>query len=261
MDHWINGDTYESYVGRWSRLVARKFLEWLSIPKGSRWLDIGCGTGGLSSTILELAAPQEVLGIDLSEGYIRYAGQQVQDSRVKFQVGDAQALPVDALSYDVVVSGLALNFFPQTDRAISGMANASRVGGAIAAYVWDYAGKMQMMRHFWNAASALDPHAFDLDEGRRFPVCNPKALTQLFREAGLRSVETTPIDIDTDFKDFADYWEPFLIGQAPAPGYAATLSPVDLEKLRKRIQSSLPFALDGSIPLVARAWAVRGTVA
>jgi hypothetical protein len=129
----------------------------------------------------------------------------------------------------------------------------------VAAYVWDYAGKMQLMRHFWNAAAALDPAAGDLDEGRRFPLCQPGPLQALFAGAGLRDVGVQPVDIATDFRDFDDYWAPFLGGQGPAPGYAMSLSGERREALRQRLRQSLPLALDGSIPMVARAWAVRGT--
>jgi hypothetical protein len=128
----------------------------------------------------------------------------------------------------------------------------------VAAYVWDYAGKMQLMRHFWNAATALDPAASELDEGHRFPLCQPNPLKELFQQAGLKEVEVCPIDIATDFQDFDDYWVPFLGGQGPAPGYAMSLSEAQRVALRERIRAGLPFALDGSIPLVARAWAVRG---
>ena len=138
------------------------------------------------------------------------------------------------------------------------MARAAKPGSVVAAYVWDYAGKMQLMRHFWNAAAALDPAAYDLDEGRRFPICQPEPLRELFQSAGLRHVEVRPIDIATDFQDFDDYWSPFLGGQGPAPGYAQSLSDERRAALRERIRAGLPFALDGSIPLVARAWAVRG---
>ena len=172
-DTWASGDAYEPYVGRWSRLVAREFLQWLAMPAGSHWLDVGCGTGALSQTILEFAAPGRIKGIDRSDGYLARAQEQVQDRRVYFEVGDAQALPDETARYDAVVSGLALNFIPQPDRAVSEMTRALKSGGVVAAYVWDYAGKMQLMRHFWNAAVALDPNAFDLDEGRRFPLCQP----------------------------------------------------------------------------------------
>ena len=255
---WASGDLYESYVGRWSRLVAQEFIRWLAIPEGSRWLDVGCGTGALSQTMLAKANPKKVKGIDGSQGFVEFARSRVADSRVEFGVGDAQALPVESDAYDAAVSGLVLNFVPQQDKMIAEMIRAVGQGGVVALYVWDYAGKMQLMRHFWNAAVALDPSAYDLDEGRRSPICNPNALNKLFESAGLSEVEVRPIDISTDFKNFDDYWSPFLSGQAPAPGYAMSLSEERRAQLRERIYNSLPFALDGSIPLVARAWAVRG---
>jgi len=255
---WASGVAYEPYVGRWSRLVAHEFLNWLTVSAGSRWLDVGCGTGALSQTILASAAPSTVKGIDRSNEYVAFARQHVQDERVQFEVGDAQAVPVETRDYDVVVSGLVLNFIPQPQQAALEMTRVARSGGVVAAYVWDYAGKMQLMRHFWNAATALDPSAYDLDEGRRFPICQPKPLKQLFDQAGLKDVEVRAIDISTEFRDFADYWSPFLGGQGPAPSYAMSLSEEQRATLRERIRAGLPFALDGSIPLAARAWAVRG---
>jgi SAM-dependent methyltransferase len=256
---WASGDSYEPYVGRWSRRVAREFVRWLALPENSQWLDVGCGTGALSQTILEIANSKTVNGIDRSEGYVESARSRVNDPRAGFEVGNAQMLSFESEAFDVAVSGLVLNFVPQPDQMIAEMARVVGKGGTIALYVWDYAGKMHMMRHFWNAVTALDPAARDLDEGKRFPICNPNPLKKLFQNAGLDQVEVQPIDISTDFKDFNDYWSPFLGGQGPAPGYAMSLSEEQRARLRQRIYNSLPFALDGSIPLTARAWAVRGT--
>lgn len=44
-DRWASGTDYDSYIGRWSRLVAPEFLVWLPVAAGRRWLDVGCGTG------------------------------------------------------------------------------------------------------------------------------------------------------------------------------------------------------------------------
>jgi SAM-dependent methyltransferase len=257
-DMWDRGASYEPYVGRWSRLVARQFVPWLDIPSDVKWLDVGCGTGNLSQTILDIAHPRTVLGIDSSEGYIEFARKQIQDPRVAFRVGDAQALPVESAAYDAVVSGLALNFFPQPSKALSKMTRAVRIGGTAAAYVWDYAGKMQLMRYFWDAAVALDKAVFALDEGQRFPLCQPKPIRQLFQTAQLGEVEVHSIDVATTFRDFDDYWSPFLGGQGPAPGYAMSLSEEQRFALREKIRITLPIAPDGSIHLIARAWAVRG---
>lgn len=255
---WTGGDSYEQYVGRWSRLVAQEFIRWLAIPVESRWLDVGCGTGALTQTILATTDPKTVHGVDRSEAYVESARDRIQDGRAEFEVGNAQSLPVETAAYDAAVSGLVLNFVPQPERMISEMTRAVRKEGTVAVYVWDYAGKMQMMRHFWNAVNALDPASHDLDEGKRFPICNPEPLKRLFQDAGLHQVEVGPIDISTHFQNFDDYWHPFLGGQGPAPGYAMSLSEEQRARLRQRIYNSMPFAMDGSIPLVARAWAIRG---
>jgi SAM-dependent methyltransferase len=257
-DAWATGDAYEPYVGRWSRLVAAEFLRWLDVPTGARWLDVGCGTGALTQTILQRAAPGRVKGIDRSDGFIAYARAQTRDERAEFEAGDAQALPVEQGVFDAAISGLMINFVPRPEAAVSEMVRATVPGGVVGAYVWDYAGKMQLMRHFWNAAAALDPAVLDLDEGRRFPLCQPEPLARLFRGAGLSDVAVRPIDVPTDFRNFDDYWSPFLGGQGPAPTYAMSLSEERRAALRERLRESLPFAIDGSVPLIARAWAVRG---
>src|SRR5258706_10628477 len=180
-DVWASGTAYEPYVGRWSRLVAQGFLSWLDVPPDRHWLDVGCGTGALTQTILQQASPAQIKAIDRSEGFVAFAQNQLHDERAQFDVGDAMDLPIETATYDVTVSGLMLNFVPQPNRAVEEMARATKPGGIVAVYVWDYAGKMQLMRHFWNAAVALDPQALDLDEGRRFPLCNPQVLIGLFQ--------------------------------------------------------------------------------
>ncbi len=255
---WAKGEMYEPYVGRWSRPVAAQFLHWLAPPTQAAWLDVGCGTGALCQTILEWTDPRSVKGVDRSQDYVGFARRRLPDPHLSLEVGDAQGLPVDTCEFDAVVSGLVLNFIPEPARMVSEMARAVRPGGSVALYVWDYGGRTQFMRHFWNAAAALDSAALALDEGRLFPICSPDRLRDLFDTAGLLAVETTPIDIDTVFSDFDDYWRPFLGAQGPAPSYTMSLTETAREQLREHLRASLPFAVDGSIPLVARAWAVKG---
>lgn len=255
---WSNSAIYESFMGRWSRIVAREFLCWLDAPPNSRWLDVGCGTGALSEMIAKTQQPVGVKGVDSSGAFIGFAREQVTDRRVRFETGDARALSLETAAYDAIVSGLALNFVPEPEKALREMVRVARLGGVIAVYVWDYAGKMQFLRHFWNAAAALDPAAIELDEGRRFPLCRPGPLADLFHTARLKEIEVVPIDAPTEFASFDDYWTPFLAGHAPAQDYALSLSDERRAALQERLRASLPFALDGSIPLTARAWAVKG---
>jgi SAM-dependent methyltransferase len=257
-DRWQSGEPYERYVGRWSRLVAREFVDWLDVPIGVRWLDIGCGTGALTGVILERAAPSSVVGVDPSEGFVGHAQSRIDDQRAEFRVGDARELPVADEEADVAVAGLVLNFVPEPEKAVAEVRRALRPGGIAAAYVWDYAERMELMRHFWDAAAELDPDAAELDEGPRFPLCHPEALHALFEAGGLDAVETRAIDVPTVFSNFDDYWSPFLGGQGPAPSYVASLDEPARERLAARLREQLPVGVDGSIALVARAWAVRG---
>jgi SAM-dependent methyltransferase len=159
--------------------------------------------------------------------------------------------------FDAIVSGLVLNFIPQPEQALAGMMRVARKGGVVGAYVWDYAEGMQMMRHFWDAAVALDPKVSEIDEVRRFPHSRPEPLKELFQGAGFHQVEVRPIEVPTVFRDFDDYWLPFLGGQGPAPSYLMSLNDERRAVLREKVRAELPISADGSIPLLARAWAVR----
>lgn len=257
-DVWESGEAYGLFMGRWSRLVAVEFLQWLAVPAGSTWLDVGCGTGILSQTILDLADPAKVRGIDQALGFVSFAESHIRDPRASFEVGSAESLNVGPNIYDSVVSGLVLNFIPKGDQAVSAMRRGTKLGGVVAAYVWDYADQMQFLRHFWDAVVFLDSKASMLDEGKRFPLCNPERLRDLFVAQGLKNVDVRVIDVQTHFANFEDYWSPFLSGQGPAPSYVASLSNQQQSDLRERVRADLPISADGTIDLIARAWAVRG---
>lgn len=156
-DWFGDGGAYEHYVGRWSRPVGEMFLDWISQPSGLCWADVGCGTGALTETILKEANPERVIGVEPSEGFLGLAETSIEDQRAEFKIGDALSLPLDDHMFDVVVSGLVLNFVPDTTKALEEMRRIVKPGGTVAAYVWDYAGEMQLMRYFWNAVSELFP--------------------------------------------------------------------------------------------------------
>ena len=255
---WSKAGAYEAWVGRWSRKVAPLFVDWLGLSSGLRWLDIGCGTGALTQAVLDRAEPQAIQGIDPSAGFVEDARLTVVDRRAKFSIGDAMALRFPAGSFDCTVSGLVLNFVPDPHAAMAEARRVTRPGGWLGAYVWDYAGEMQMIRHFWTAAAELHPAAARLDQGASPNLFGHDELLDCFSEAGLDKLAITGIDVDTVFRDFDDYWTPFLGGNGSAPAFVASLSPESQVELRDLLRARLPAAADGSIALLARAWAVRG---
>lgn len=257
---WSAGDAYELYMGRWSRKVAPLFTDWLDAADCGRWIDIGCGTGVLTSTVLERCDPSEVVGIDSAPAFLEIARARSSDPRVSFKQGDAQALAEEDGGFDVAVSGLVLNFVPDKQAMAREMRRAVRPGGTAALYVWDYAGHMQIMRTFFDVATAFDPTASQFDDGVKAPICRPRPLAELFEQTGFTDVDVTALDIPAGFANFDDYWTPFLGGTGSAPKYCASLDEARRERLREAIRDRLPTGPDGEILMAVRAWAAKGRV-
>lgn len=254
------GEAYEPLTGRWSRLVAPHFLERIDAGDNGRWLDVGCGTGALIQAILDIESPREVIGVDPSSTYIAYARRQIGDPRVRYEVGDARALPVASNQYDAVVSGLVINVLPASGQpgAVREMLRAARRGGVVGSYVWDYASPWAPRARFWEAATALDPGAAEFDERFRYPVCQPGELDRLFRSAGIHAVESFGIEIAAEFRDFDDYWTPFLAGYGPASGYLLSLPADAQDRLREALRNALVPEGPGGFTLPLRALGVQG---
>lgn len=259
-DLWSGGDAYERYMGRWSRKVAPIFADWLDAPPGARWIDIGCGTGVLTSALLAGCAPSMVVGVDSAPALLQTARARITDRRASFRQGDAQALPAGDGVFDAAVSGLVLNFVPDRMGAVREMVRVVKPDGIVGLYVWDYAGHMQVMRVFFDAATTLDPGAAAFDDGVRAPMCRPAPLAELFSGAGLAEVALRAIDIPAAFESFDDYWAPFLGGTGAAPKYCMSLDEAARERLREAVRGRLPTGPDGEILLAVRAWAVKGRV-
>lgn len=258
---WSSGAAYDPYMGRWSRLIAGDFVSWLDVLAQKRWLDVGCGTGALSEAILKMGQPALVTAVDLSQHYVEYARPLFNDERITFKQGNALHLSSGEGEYDAVVAGLVLNFISEPRQALTEMMQVTATNGIVAAYVWDYADQMQLLRYFWDSAITLNPEVRSLDEGQRSPICNPAALSSLFRDAGMGSVESRAVDVVASFANFDEYWLPFLGGQGTVASYAMSLNEEERRELRACIMSRLPIAADGSIEMLLRAWAVKGICA
>ena len=256
-DSWAAGSTYERFMGRWSRELAGDFLTWLGAPDGLHWLDVGCGTGALTTAIATQCKPASVVGCDPAEPLLDYARENMPDQRVSFVTAGSGSLPRRRGGYGAITSLLAFNFFPDADAAIQEQRTLASNGGVVSACVWDYAEGMQFLRRFWDVAKEIEPKALELDEGARFPICRPDSLKALFERAGLIDVSCEPLEIRTTFMSFEDYWSPFLGGTGPAPAFVSSLDPEQREDLAQRLRSALAIGGDGAIELTARAWATK----
>src|ERR671936_2962028 len=175
-----------------------------------RALDVGCGPGVL---LVELAHPLGgdcVAGVDPSEPFVEAARTAVPMADVR--VAPAEQLPFDTDAFDVVLSQLVVNFMADAEAGLAEMRRVAR--RTVTSCVWDYAGEMTMLRAFWDAALELDPNA--PDEGETMRYCSAGELAALWREVGLREIETRPLVVEAVYDGFDDYWSPFPTGIAPS---------------------------------------------
>lgn len=260
IDSWQVAAAYDRYMGRWSRQLAPRFLQWLGMPEAQRWLDVGCGSGALSEAILEHGAPRAIIALDPSEGFLAMARSRLGDC-VELHRAAAAQMPLPDAAVDVTVSCLVLNFVSDANAGLREMARVTANGGHVAACVWDYGGTMDLTRLYWDAAARLGLLAPGQDQGERFPICQTDALVAAFVGAGLREVEGAAINLPMRFADFDDYWQPFLGGQGSAPAHAMSLDDAARQRLRELLRETVPTRADGTLALAARAWAARGVVA
>lgn len=257
---FFDSNPYERFMGRWSRRLAARFTQFVSIGEQDSVLDVGCGIGSLSFAIADAFPSARVTGVDPSAAFVSHAQTQVRHDRMQFIVGDAQALEFTNATFDKTLSQLVLNFVSAREKALDEMIRVTRPGGVVAAAVWDYGEGMKMLRVFWDEAVALDPPLAARDE-RDMPLCREGELAALWHARGLEDVEDQPIVIDLSFSSFDDYWRPFLGGQGPAGAYVGSLTEPRRAALAARLRDRLfGSRTDGPFVLEARAWAVKGTV-
>jgi SAM-dependent methyltransferase len=251
---------YERFMGRWSRRLAPLLVAFAGVREGETVLDVGSGTGSLAHAVTGMVASARVIGVEPALPLAGYARAHAPTPRVQFVAGTMQHLPCASATVDRVLSLLVMNFVPDPDAALREMVRVTRPGGVVAAAVWDYGGRMQMLRLFWDEVVAANPAERPRDE-RHMPLCRQGELGALWRAQGLTAVEEQALSVIVRFESFDDFWRPFLGGQGPAGAYvrgvAATARGALERRLRQRVLADGP---DGAFTLTARAWGVRGVV-
>jgi SAM-dependent methyltransferase len=254
-----NAEAYERFMGRWSRQIAPLLIDLAAVEDSGHVLDIGSGTGALASEIARRKPGVHVTGIDPSPEYVGYArSKNPFPARITFHIGDAQKMSFQDATFAASLSMLVFNFIPDPEKALREARRVTKPNGRIAAAVWDYGDGMRMLRAFWDAAAEIDPAAERLDE-KHMPLCRAGELSRLWTKGGLQNVKEQPLETEMKFTSFADYWEPFLLGQGPAGAYVRKLDPNRLQALRAAVQRRVAATSDGKpFTLRARVWAVRG---
>jgi SAM-dependent methyltransferase len=249
----VSGDQYDRYVGRYSRELAPRLIAFAGIEPGIRALDVGCGSGLLTSALADRLGAASVAAADPSEPLLAACAERVPGADVRR--ASAEQLPWPDGSFDAVLSQLVLNFVSDADAALAEMRRVVTPGGTLASCTWDYAGGMRLLRTFWDAAVELDPGAPD-EQGMRY--CSEGELTALWERAGLDHIRTAPLDVEAGYESFDDLWEPFTFGIGPAGAYCASLDPERRAALREACFRRLGSPA-GPFSLTARAYAVRGS--
>ncbi len=259
-----DGDGYELNMGRWSRRLAKPFLEFVGIRDGlERVLDVGCGTGALANAVLARSRSAEVHAVDLAQVYVEYARQHNPDPRLVFAVGDACSLSYPSGHFDLVLSLLVLHFVPRSADAIAEMQRVAKPGAVVGAAVWDTRGGFVANRLFFDTAAALDPRASQR-RARNYtrPLTKPGELAAAWRDGGFLDVVETQLGMRMEFENFEDYWRPYQGRDGPGAEYVGLLDSDERTRLQSAVRDAyLDGEPDGPRSYAALAWAVKGTAA
>jgi ubiquinone/menaquinone biosynthesis C-methylase UbiE len=249
-----DGAAYERMMGGWSRLVGAVFLDWLALPRGLRWLDVGCGNGAFSEVVVDRCAPASVDGIDPSEAQLAYARARPEAAQVRYRQGDAMALPYGDDAFDVALMALVIFFVPDPAKGVAEMVRVVRPGGTVAAYAWDMHGG-----GFPHAAlaSVLRDMGTPPPKPPSVDASKIDAMRALWHDAGIEAVETREIVVERTFADFDDLWTTSRSTSSLA-AIVDKASPADVERIRAQLRERLPADAAGRITHSARANAVKG---
>jgi SAM-dependent methyltransferase len=254
---FTDGEAYERLMGRWSRLVAEAFLDWLSTPNNLKWLDIGCGNGAFTEELIARCAPAAVTAIDPSDDQLAYARSRPGARMTDFRVGDAQKLPFDDDTFDVAAMALVIAFLPEPGQAVAEMARVVRPGGSVTAYMWDVPGGGVPVHPIYLALESMG-----LTSGRpsNSAASERDAMQRFWMDAGLETVETQVIRIPTVYSHFDDFWDSNAMPIGPQGKLIASMSESAKEELRAKLRDLLPVSSDGRIVFHSFANCIKGRV-
>jgi len=249
-----DGAVYERMMGKWSGLVGRAFIDWLSPPPNLRWVDIGCGNGAFTQLLVEHCAPMTVEGVDPSEGQLAFARERLATPVAKFRQGDAMALPFADGTFDAAVMALVVFFIPDPARGVAEMARVVQPGGLAAAYIWDIVNGGGPLE---DIATQMKGMGFAPPRAPQAEASTPEGLHALWTRAGFADIEAQVVRARRTFDDFEDYWSTTIAAPNLAP-MIKTLATADVTQLKSRVREQVPIEASGRVSIEARANAIVG---
>ena len=247
----VAAEAYDSFMGRWSRLLSAPFVDLAGVRAGQRALDVGCGTGALTAVLVERLGADAVTAADPSAPFV--GAMRERFPAVDVREAPAERLPFPDDGFDLALAQLVVHFMPDPVAGLREMARVSRPGGVVAACVWDHGGQRGPLRDFWAAARSVVP---DVNDESELPGTREGHLAELFEAAGLRAIDSTAITVTLPLASFDAWWEPFTRGVGPAGAFVRSLDPDARAALEAECRGRLP--ADGAFSLDGVAWAARG---
>ena len=243
---------YDRFMGRYSASLAVALTDFAGILSGQQVLDVGCGPGALTATLVTRVGADRVAAIDPAPQFAEACRQRYPG--VDVRVGPAEVLPWATGTFDAALACLVIAFMADPDRGLAEMARVTSPGGRVAACMWDTAEGMTMMKLYWAAVQAAGSPARG-EDGR--PGTREGDIARRLTALGLVDVVDGALEVQASYEGFDDLWDSLSLGVGPVGLHLQAQS----ESARAGIRDHLRAALgDGAFTLSAKAWVAAGTV-
>jgi ubiquinone/menaquinone biosynthesis C-methylase UbiE len=247
-DQPLFGDVpgYDRFMGRYSARLAEEFARVAGVEPGQTVVDVGCGPGALTAVLAGIVGPESVAGVDPTESFVEAAKARVPGADLR--VGSGEHLPFEVATFDRALSQLVFAFVSDPVAVASEMRRVTKPGGIAAACMWDFTGRMTMMKAFWEAIAEVDPGGEERPP--RFGG-QPGELANLWRETGFQDVEGGDLTVSADYGDFDEFMHALQSAAGPTGQRFAALDAAARERLGEAIHRRLgspegAFSLEGT---------------
>ncbi|WP_353987160.1 class I SAM-dependent methyltransferase [Ruicaihuangia caeni] len=203
---------------------ADALLERASISPGDRVLDIGCGTGAATRPIARLAGESgQVVGVDVNQASLEVAASvsPTDGAMIEWVEADAEHLPFDDGSFDVVVMAQTLQFLPDRAAALREARRVLRSGGRLVASFWASTHSNPYFEALTSALLRLIDDTTARGVASVFALAKPEPAVESAEEAGFSSIRLEQVTLRLDLTPVAQFLPQHMAGTPMARGWSA----------------------------------------